>query len=110
MLAITTSNLLTVSVGGSAYVDHATLTLSKWSLLTATFQTTIDLKITRVTWFIDLTQGVAQPYTTTSNINFINTDIFRIGGTNTMIGQVASVRIFSPGSANVLSIYILVAN
>ena len=110
MFAITSGRLITVSVGGSTYVNHAVLTLSKWSLLSATFQAGTDFKTLRVTWYIDLLQGLAQSYTITSSISFINTDKIRIGGTNTMIGQVTSVRIFSPGSAEVLSIYNLLVN
>ena len=76
--------------------------LNQWFVVVSHLQVKSDFKTTKTTIYVG-TSGQAPTTNSllfvTSACSFTKTDQIRIGGTQTFIGQINSVRIYTPGSA-----------
>ena len=92
-----------MQAGSSYQTCTGTIALSTWTLITANYVIKSDYKTTKTAIYVDSTLNEFI-YTSGTTIAFLNTDIIRIGGSSTFIGQISQVRIYSPGTAITTSI------
>ena len=75
------------------------LPLSTWTPLFVGYVLRADLKTIRIIIYQGAQfSNMKYPSSTTNPIPFLNTDLVIVGGPSTFIGEVASVRLFSPGT------------
>ena len=76
-------------------VSGTSLPLSTWTPLSVSYVMRTDLRTAKVVIF----QGVQySDLYSDCPLTFLTTDLVLVGGPSTFIGEIASVRIFSPGT------------
>lgn len=100
------SFLSCVLVGNAAGVP-AGLVLGTWTHVYAALDIRADQVHTQGALRVNATSAIGIMVNLTNTLSFYATDIVRIGGTPTFIGEVATLMIYSPGTLIQIGIHIL---